>query len=88
MSGPVLQRADDRGRADLGADRGLHRHHPEEEAEEGDIRQVSGVGFIILLFLLSLFTNTHSPASVYPNFYILLLKMFCFAKQQKQGVWN
>ena len=46
MSGPVLERADNRGRAVLGADRGLHRHHPEEEAEEGDIRQVSGVGFI------------------------------------------
>ena len=30
----------------------------------------SGVGFIILLFLLSLFTNTHSPASVYSNSYI------------------
>ena len=45
MSGPVLQRADDRGRADLGADRGLHRHHPEEEAEEGDIQQVSGGRF-------------------------------------------
>ena len=39
MSGPVLQRADDRGRADLGADRGLHRHHPEEEAEEGEVRR-------------------------------------------------
>ena len=34
----------------------------------------SGVGFIILLFLLSLFTNTHSPLSIYPKVNIILQK--------------
>ena len=37
VSGPVLQRADHRGRADIGADCRIYRHYPQEKTEEGEV---------------------------------------------------